>query len=81
MDGQRFQHILLFLFHFGFDVLGFHQSHFDVRKENHKALNIYLKIGATITSSDTENHYLILRKEVFLQEKPKLEAFIQTENT
>jgi RimJ/RimL family protein N-acetyltransferase len=68
---------LLFLYHFGFNILGFNQSHFDVRKENHKALNIYLKIGAEIVSSDLNNHYLILEKEIFLQEKPTLEAFIR----
>lgn len=68
---------LLFLYHFGFDVLGFNQTHFDVRKENHKVLDIYLKTGAEIISSDADNHYLILKKETFLQKKPILEALIK----
>ena len=36
----------MMMYEIGFDVLGFDQSHFDVRKENTKVINFHLRSGA-----------------------------------
>ncbi|WP_180380339.1 hypothetical protein [Campylobacter lanienae] len=45
------------MYDFAFYQLGFTQSHFDVRKDNLKAVAFHKKFGAIINSEDDENYY------------------------
>ena len=59
----------LLVYKFGFDYLGFEQSHFDVRKENIKVNSFHKKMGAIETSRDSTNIYYILDKNQYNHNK------------
>ncbi len=45
------------IYEFGFNVLGFTKSHFDVMKGNERVISFHKKMGALITGEDEENFY------------------------
>jgi RimJ/RimL family protein N-acetyltransferase len=45
------------IYKFGFECLGFKQSHFDVMKGNERVVSFHLKMGAVQTGEDKENYY------------------------
>lgn len=45
------------VYKFGFDVLGYAKSHFDVMKGNDKVISFHQKMGAQKISEDSENFY------------------------
>lgn len=53
----------LLVYQFGFDVLGFKQSHYDVRKGNDKVHSFHLKMGAIKVFEDELDVHYILKKE------------------
>lgn len=65
------------VYQFGFDELGFEQSHFDVRKGNEKVISFHKKMGAEKTGEDDLNEYFKITKEAVLESKQKLSAKIQ----
>jgi RimJ/RimL family protein N-acetyltransferase len=50
---------------FGFNTLGFNNSHFDVRNENEKVINFHLRMGAQITDENDLDTFFIYTKETF----------------
>ncbi len=65
------------VYQFGFDELGFQQSHFDVRKDNKKVIEFHKKMGAKKTREDDFNEYFIITKTAVLESKQKLSVKIQ----
>lgn len=47
----------ILIYRFAFGKLGLSRCHFDVRRENDRALNFHRRFGARETHSDTENIY------------------------
>ena len=45
------------VYKFGFEVLGYKKSHFDVRRENKKVISFHIKMGAKEMSTDEQNRY------------------------
>lgn len=60
-----FESIFL-LFNFAFSKLNFRETNFDVRKDNKKALDFYLRFGAVITDETDIDYFLNYKKEYFL---------------
>lgn len=65
------------VYQFGFDELGFNQSHFDVRKGNEKVISFHKKMGAEKTGEDNLNEYFKITKAAVLESKQRLSAKIQ----
>ena len=65
------------VYQFGFDELGFNQSHFDVRKGNEKVVSFHKKMGAKKTGEDDLNEYFKITKAAVLESKQRLSAKIQ----
>lgn len=63
-SGTADQSITL-LFDFAFFDLGFSKTHFDCRKNNNKALDYYLRMGATVIAEDELNYYFEYTKEEY----------------
>lgn len=53
------------LYDFGFNVLGFDNTHFDARNENSKAINFYLWIGAEVVSRNNQDTFFRFSKDLF----------------
>lgn len=60
------------VYKFGFEVLGFYKSHFDVRKGNNRVISFHEKMGAVKISEDDLNDYFIITKESVLKAQKKL---------
>jgi len=65
------------VYEFGFNKLGFSNSHFDVRKGNEKVISFHKKMGALKTGEDDLNEYFNITKDAVLQTQKKLSAKIQ----
>lgn len=58
------------VYDFGFNFLGFSNSHFDVMKENKKVIAFHENMGAITTGEDENNKYFTINKDsVFLAKK------------
>ena len=55
----------LCIYGFAFNVLGFRQSHFDVRKSNIKVVAFHQRCKVKIAREDSINYYFIFSKEDF----------------
>lgn len=55
----------LCIYEFAFNVLGFRQSHFDVRKNNVKVVAFHQRCKAGIVREDSKNYYFNFSKEDF----------------
>lgn len=53
----------LLVYRFGFNVLGFSKSHFDVMKGNEKVVSFHKKMGAEQVSDDSNNYYFEISRE------------------
>lgn len=51
------------IYQFGFDVLDFEKSHFDVRKGNEKVISFHKKMGALQTGESVEDFYFEITKQ------------------
>ena len=65
----------LSVYEFGFSVLRFHRSHFDVRKENLKVIKFHEKFGATRTHEDNDNYYFNFESTAYNETKQRYEKF------
>lgn len=74
-----FESIFL-LYKFAFVDLGFSETNFDVRKENEKALNFYLRFGAKVVSEDDQDYFLNYKKEYFFDQRSYYESVIDNIN-
>ncbi|PSV46789.1 GNAT family N-acetyltransferase [Photobacterium indicum] len=52
----------LLVYKFGFDILDYSESHFDVRKANEKVLAFHKKMGAVEYKEDSDNYYFRVSK-------------------
>lgn len=52
----------LLVYKFGFDILGYQKSHFDVMKGNTKVISFHKKMGAVVVSEDDDNYYFEISK-------------------
>lgn len=66
----------LTVYEFAFNILGFEQSHFDVRKENDKVIEFHKRFGAKIISEDELNYYFIILKSDYEISKKRYNKFL-----
>ncbi|NMT50966.1 N-acetyltransferase, partial [Vibrio parahaemolyticus] len=59
---------------FGFSVLGFNQSHFDVMKENKKVVSFHEKMGAVKVGESDDSYQYIIQKHAVEQMKNRLKS-------
>jgi RimJ/RimL family protein N-acetyltransferase len=67
----------LLIYEFGFGVLGFAASHFDVRKGNERVVQFHQRFGARITGEDAENFYFQLTREDYAPARKKYAKFLE----
>lgn len=65
------------VYQFGFEVLGFAQSHFDVMKDNKRVIAFHQKMGAEIVGEDEKNLYFTIQKAAVAESKVKLSSKIR----
>ena len=65
----------ILIYDYAFDVLGFMQSHFDVRKENRSVNAFHIRMGAECVKSDDLNHFYVMKKVAYLDAKKKLSRY------
>ena len=65
----------ILIYDYAFDVLGFMQSHLDVRKENRSVNAFHIRMGAECVKSDDLNHYYVMKKVAYLDAKKKLSRY------
>lgn len=64
----------LLVYRMGFEVLGFEQSHFDVRKENTRVIDFHLRMGAQETKSTDIDRMFIITRAAVAKATPELET-------
>lgn len=64
------------VYQFGFGVLGFTKSHFDVRKGNLKVIDFHKKFGAVETGEDEDNYYYEISQESVQRMKNRFSKII-----
>ena len=69
----------LLVYQFGFDRLGFEQSHYDVRKDNEKVHSFHTKMGAMKIDEDKDNIYYIFTKQAHKKAQAKYVKFLEVE--
>ncbi|TQR33747.1 N-acetyltransferase [Campylobacter sp. MIT 99-7217] len=67
---------VLQIYIFAFEILGFEQSHFDVRKQNSKVIAFHKRFGAKIIREDEDNFYFIFLKKDFEITKTKYKKYL-----
>lgn len=60
------------VYKFGFEVLGYKKSHFDVMKGNERVISFHKKMGAIETGEDAENYYFEISESVVNAAQEKL---------
>lgn len=66
------------IYEMGFDILGFEQSHFDVRLGNKNVIDFHLRSGALPTLRDEVDQHFIFQKEKWPDFKSASEAQIRS---
>lgn len=72
---------IVLLYQYAFFELGFECTHFDVRKNNQKAIAFYLRFGAQITHEDEDNYFLIYTKNDLTEKLPEYTTAINAQHT
>ncbi|HZK24235.1 MAG TPA: GNAT family protein, partial [Oscillospiraceae bacterium] len=65
------------VYKFGFEVLGFKKSHFDVMKGNERVISFHKKMGAVQTGEDEQNYYFEITNSAVYAMQEKLASKIQ----
>lgn len=65
------------VYKFGFEVLGYNKSHFDVMKGNEKVISFHKKMGAIETGEDDQNYYFEITDSPVYAMQEKLASKIQ----
>lgn len=65
------------VYKFGFEVLGFKKSHFDVMKGNERVISFHKKMGAVQTGEDEQNYYFEITNSAVYAMQKKLASKIQ----
>ena len=63
----------LLVYRFGFEVLDFEKSHFEVMRENIKVISFHEKMGAIQTDEDSENLYFQITRQSVMKINSKFE--------
>jgi len=66
----------LTIYEFAFNILGFTQSHFDVRKGNNKVIEFHKRFGAKVISEDDLNYYFIILKSDYENSRKRYSKFL-----
>lgn len=66
----------LLVYHFGFNELGFKNSHFEVMKENERVIKFHQKFGAEIVREDVENYYFNISRSSVEENRKKFEGLL-----
>lgn len=66
----------LLVYEFGFNQLGYKQSHFDVRKGNSRVIDFHLRFGAKIIDEDELNYYFDYDAEIYKKIKQKYRRYL-----
>jgi RimJ/RimL family protein N-acetyltransferase len=64
------------IYEFAFEVLGFSQSHFDVRNKNINVINFHKRMGAQIVKSNELDTFFIMTKDAYTKSKQDLQEFL-----
>ncbi|MFT7452046.1 MAG: RimJ/RimL family protein N-acetyltransferase [Patescibacteria group bacterium] len=65
------------IYRYGFDLLGFEKSHFEVIKENVGVVNFHKRMGAQIVQEDEVNFYFEITKDAVRKAETDLSGVIQ----
>lgn len=68
----------ILIYDYAFDVLGFNQSHFDVRKENRSVNAFHRRMGAECVESDDLNHLYVLKRAAYVDARKKLLRYVSS---
>lgn len=60
------------IYEFGFKILGYKKSHFDVRKDNEKVISFHKKMGAIQINEDEQSYYFEITMQAINAVKEKL---------
>jgi RimJ/RimL family protein N-acetyltransferase len=64
------------VYRFGFQNLGYKQSHFDVMKDNQKVISFHEKMGAQKISEDADNYYFNISQNTVEETTLKFRAIL-----
>lgn len=64
------------IYDFGFNILGFNKSHFEVIKDNVKVVSFHEKFGAIKTGEDAEHYYFEITKDAVMKSRDKFKALL-----
>lgn len=64
----------MFVYDFGYGLLGYRSSHFDVRRDNTAVISFHERFGATRVAEDELNVYFTLGVDAYLEKLPALVA-------
>lgn len=67
----------LLIYEFGFKILHFDKSHFDVRKDNERVVSFHKRFGAEISGEDPLNYYFIMTRDAYATAKQKYAKFME----
>jgi RimJ/RimL family protein N-acetyltransferase len=67
----------LLVYYLGFDLLQFHQCHFDVRRQNHKVISFHQKMGATPTRESEQDVFFTYTPEAYRACLHKFSKYVQ----
>lgn len=65
------------VYKFGFEVLGFKKSHFDVMKGNERVISFHTKMGAIQKNEDEQNYYFEITDSAVYATQKKLASKVQ----
>lgn len=60
------------VYEFGFSVLGYSKSHFEVMKSNERVVSFHRKMGATLIKEDAVNYYFNIDRDAISDKKQQL---------
>ena len=66
----------LLIYRLGFEILGFEQSHFDVRKDNQKVSAFHVKLGAVKVAENDLDIFYVFPKAQYHSLKTKYQKFL-----
>ncbi len=70
----------LLIYEYGFNILGFEKSHFQVFKENKSVVRFHKNFGAVITKESDDEYFFEILKEQYFETKKKYAKYIEESN-
>jgi hypothetical protein len=66
----------IMVYDFGFDQLGFEQSHFDVQRANGNVVRFHSRMGAEIVGGDDVSVHFIFTKDIYQHTRSRMVAML-----